>query len=72
MQQYFQEGQQHMQKASADKMEAIRAKLTAAIKEVGVAGGYVYIMDVAAGVPYISETLSTDVTESVKAKLGIK
>jgi outer membrane protein len=53
-------------------MEAIRAKLTAAIKEVGVAGGYVYIMDVAAGVPYISETLSTDVTESVKAKLGIQ
>lgn len=70
--QYNQEGQQHLEKASAEKMGAIRDKLTAAIKEVGVAGGYVYIMDVAAGVPYISETLSTDVTETVKAKLGIK
>ncbi|MBQ8866699.1 MAG: OmpH family outer membrane protein [Bacteroidaceae bacterium] len=72
MQQYFQDGQMHMEKASADKMGAIREKLTAAIKEVGVAGGYVYIMDTAAGVPYISETLSTDVTETVKSKLGIK
>lgn len=72
MMQYNQEGQQHLEKASVEKMGAIRDKLTAAIKEVGVAGGYVYIMDVAAGVPYISETLSTDVTETVKSKLGIK
>ena len=43
-----------------------------AIKEVGVAGGYVYILDITNGVPYVSETLSTDVTEAVKAKLGIK
>ena len=72
MQQYFQDGQQHLQRASTDKMNAIGDKLKNAIKEVGVAGGYVYIMDIAAGVPYISETLSTDVTETVKAKLGIK
>ena len=72
MQQYFQEGEQHLQKASAEKMNAISEKLRNAIKEVGVAGGYVYIMDVASGVPYISETLSTDLTETVKAKLGIK
>jgi outer membrane protein len=43
-----------------------------AIKEVGVAGGYVYIMDMTAGVPFISETLTTDVTDQVKGKLGIK
>ena len=72
MQEYYQEGQRHMDQASAEKMNAISEKLRNAIKEIGVAGGYVYIMDVAAGVPYISETLSTDVTESVKAKLGIK
>ena len=47
-------------------------KITKAIKEVGVAGGYLYIFDVASGIPYISETLSTDVTSTVKAKLGIK
>lgn len=72
MEQYYREGQQHMEKASQEKMGAISDKLKAAIKEVGVAGGYVYIMDTAAGVPYISETLSVDVTETVKAKLGIK
>lgn len=72
MNKYFQEGEQHLQKASAEKMNAISEKLRNAIKEVGVAGGYVYIMDAAAGIPYISETLSTDVTEAVKAKLGIK
>lgn len=72
MQQYYQEGQQHMQKASEEKMAAISEKLKNAIKEVGVAGGYVYIMDATGAVPYISETLSTDVTETVKAKLGIK
>lgn len=72
MQQYNQEGMQHVDKASAEKMGAISEKLKNAIKEIGVAGGYVYIMDVASGIPYISETLSTDVTENVKSKLGIK
>ena len=72
MQQYYQEGQQHMQKASEDKMAVISDKLRGAIKEVGDGAGYVYILDTTAGVPYISETLSVDVTEPVKAKLGVK
>jgi outer membrane protein len=53
-------------------MALLTEKITKAIKEVGVAGGYLYIFDVASGIPYISETLSTDVTAAVKAKLGIK
>ena len=53
-------------------MQAIQKKVTDAIKEVGTAGGYVYIMDMASGIPYISSTLSTDVTAQVKAKLGLK
>lgn len=72
LQQYYQTSQQEIQKAQQEKMAAISDKVTKAIKEVGVAGGYVYIMDVTSGVPYISETLSTDVTAQVKAKLGIK
>lgn len=72
MQQYYQEGQQHLQRASEEKMGALTTKLRAAIKEVGDAGGFVYILDSTAGAPYISETLSTDVTEQVKGKLGIK
>ena len=55
-----------------EKMNAITSKVIEAIKAVGQAGGYVYIMDIAGGVPYISTTLSTDVTADVKAKLGLK
>ncbi len=72
MQQYYQQSQQELQLASQEKMAMLTEKITKAIKEVGVAGGYLYIFDVASGIPYISETLSTDVTSAVKAKLGIK
>lgn len=72
MQQYYQTSQQEIQQAQQTKMGEISEKVTKAIKEVGVAGGYVYIMDVTSGIPYISETLSTDVTSQVKAKLGLK
>ncbi len=72
MQQYYQTSQDELQKAQQAKMTAITQKVTNAIKEVGTAGGYVYIMDVTAGIPFINETLSTDVTAQVKAKLGIK
>jgi len=72
MQQYYQTSQEELNKAQQTKMQAITQKVTNAIKEVGVAGGYVYVMDVTAGIPFINETLSTDVTNQVKAKLGIK
>ena len=72
MQQYYQTSQQELQQASQEKMAALTEKITKAIKEVGVAGGYVYIFDLASGIPYLSETLSTDVTAAVKSKLGIK
>ena len=39
---------------------------------MGQEGGYVYIMDISAGIPYISTTLSTDVTAEIKQKLGLK
>ena len=72
MEQYYQTSQQDLQKAQADEMQLISTKVMNAIKEVGVDGGYVDIMDATAGIPYISETLSTDVTPQVKAKLGLK
>lgn len=72
IQQSYQDNQQALGKASQEKMQAITTKIVDAIKEVGQAGGYVYIMDVAGGIPYISTTLSTDVTADVKAKLGLK
>ena len=72
IQQSYQDNQQALAKASQEKMNAITAKVIDAIKQVGQAGGYVYIMELQGGIPYISTTLSTDVTAQVKAKLGLK
>ena len=71
IQQSYQDNNQALQKASAEKMQAISSKVLEAVKAVGQAGGYVYIME-NNSLPYISTTLSTDVTAQVKAKLGLK
>lgn len=70
IQQAYQDNQQALQKAQQQKMTPITSKLVDAIKAVGKAGGYVYIMDIGSGIPYISETLSEDVTAKVKAELA--
>lgn len=70
IQQAYQDNSQAMQKLQQDKMQPIMTKLNNAIKAVGDRGGYVYIMDVTAGIPYISTTLSKDVTAEVKAELA--
>lgn len=72
IQQSYQDNQQALQKATQEKMQAISTKVSEAIKAVGSTGGYVYIMDTTGGIPYISTTLSTDVTTQVKGKLGLK
>ena len=71
LQQSYQDNQQALAKEQQEKMNAITAKVLDAIKAVGQAGGYIYIMDTTGGIPYISTTLSTDVTVDVKKKLGI-
>jgi len=70
IQQAYADNQQKIQKASQEKLQPISTKIQNAIKAVGKAGGYVYIMDIAAGIPYISETLSKDVSSDVKAELN--
>jgi outer membrane protein len=72
IQQTYQDNQQALAKAQQEKMQAITAKVLDAIKAIGQEGGYVYVMEMGAGIPYISTTLSTDVTAQVKAKLGLK
>ena len=69
-QQAYQDNQQALQKLQQETMQPIMAKVMTAIKNVGKNGGYVFIMDVSAGIPYISETLSKDVTAEVKAELN--
>jgi len=71
--QSYQDNQQELAKAQDEKMQTVTLKVLDAIKAVGQEGGYVYIMNMTGGViPYISTTLSTDVTAQVKAKLGLK
>ena len=72
IQQTYQDNQQALAKAQQEKMQAITTKVLDAIKAVGQEGGYVYVMHMSAGIPYISTTLSSDVTAQVKAKLGLK
>ena len=68
-----QDAEQQLQQSWMQMLEPIVKKIEDAIKTVGQEGGYTYIFDLnATNIPYVSETLSTDVTAAVKAKLGIK
>ncbi len=69
-QQAQQDNAQAIQKLQNEKLQPIVTNLKFDIKKVGKAGGYVYIMDVSSGIPYISDTLSKDVTADVKAELN--
>lgn len=66
-----QDNQQAFQKAQADKLQAISDKVLEAVKKIGEEGGYVYIMDITSGIPFISTKLSTDVSAELKKALGI-
>lgn len=68
-QQAYQDNQQELQKAQQEKLQPIQTKIFQAVENVGKNGGYVYIMQ-ANTLPYISSTLSTDVTEDVKAEIN--
>ena len=69
-QQALQDNQQAFQKARQEKIQPIEQKIITAIQNVGKAGGYVYIMDSTSSALYISQTLSKDVTEEVKAEMN--
>jgi outer membrane protein len=69
--QTYQQNQEDLQKTSNEKMQLIADKVREAVKAIGDAGNYVYIMDTTSGIPYISTTLSTDVTAEIKKKLGL-
>ena len=69
IQQANQDYQQQLNKMQQEKLAPIMNKVTTAIQNVGKNGGYVYIMDASMGIPYISQTLSKDVTAEVKAEI---
>ena len=71
--QFQADAQQQLQKAYAEMMEPIYKKIDDAIKAVGQEGGYVYIFDLnRTDIPFVNESLSTDVTPAVKGKLGLR
>jgi outer membrane protein len=71
--QFQQDAQQQLQQSWMEMIQPIAKKIDDAIKAVGQEGGYVYIFDLnSTNTQFVNETLSTDVTAAVKAKLGIK
>lgn len=67
-----QDNQQALDKVQAEKLQAIQQLVMDAIKKVGEAGGYIYIVDTSNGViPFVNTTLSTDVTADIKKALGM-
>lgn len=69
---YIQNCDVNYQNKQIELMNNIQEKVLKAIRSVGDEGGYICIFDVYGAVPYVSTTLTTDVTDQVKAKLGIK
>ena len=73
MQQSYQDNQQSLQKAQQDKMGAIQQQVLDAVKKIGEAGGYGYVIDTNAGaIPFVNTTLSTDITAEIKKSLGVQ
>ena len=71
--QFQQDARQQLEQSWMEMIQPIAKKIDDAIKAVGQEGGYVYIFDLnSTNIPFVNETLSTDVTAAVKAKLGIK
>ena len=70
-QQTQQDSQLALQKASQEKMALIVEKVMAAVKKIGEAGGYVYIVDISSGaISFVNTALSTDITPQLNRELG--
>ena len=73
LQQSYQDNQQAFEKARMEKMGAINEKVMAAVKKIGEAGGYIYVVDLNTGaIPFVNSQLSTDVTDLIKKEVGIQ
>lgn len=72
IQEYYQKSQQDLEQKQAQLMQPIMEKFRDAVDAVLKEGGYVYGIDksIVQGIA-INETLSTDITEEIKKKLGI-
>ena len=72
-QQSYQDSQQALQKATQEKLGEITEKVLAAVKKLGEAGGYIYVVDTSSGnIPFVNTTLSTDITAQIKKEVGVQ
>ncbi|MCR4921702.1 MAG: OmpH family outer membrane protein [Bacteroidaceae bacterium] len=73
MQQSYQDNNRALGQAQEEKVGAIQQLVLAAVKKVGEAGGYVYVVDSSTGaIPYINPQLSVDITDQIKKEVGIQ
>lgn len=71
--QFQQEAYQQLQKTQQELTAPIIKKVDDAIKVVGAEENMVVIFDLSrTPIPYVSESLVTDVAAKVKAKVGLK
>ena len=71
LQQSYQDNQQALEKARQEKLGAINEKVMAAVKKIGEAGGYVYVVDLNIGaIPFVNTQLSTDISDQIKKEVG--
>ena len=67
-----QDNQQSLEKVQAEKLQAIQQLVMEAIKKVGEASGYIYIVDTSNGlIPFVNPAMSTDVSAEIKKALGM-
>ena len=67
-----QDNQQSLEKVQAEKLQATQQLVMEAIKKVGEAGGYIYIVDTSNGlIPFVNPAMSTDVSAEIKKALGM-
>ncbi len=72
MNQSYEDNQKALAQAQQEKVEAIQDKVLAAVKKIGEAGNYVYVVDTSTGaIPFVNSQLSKDITEQLKKELGI-
>jgi len=73
LQQSYQDNQQALEKARQEKLGAINEKVMAAVKKIGEAGGYVYVVDLNIGaIPFVNTQLSTDISDQIKKEVGVQ
>lgn len=72
IQQFEQSAAQDLQKMQADLMQPIIAKVQQAIESVGKEGGYTLIQNLDPQIVFYHATPAVDITNDVKAKLGMK